>query len=84
MAAQGFAVYVGNLPYDATEQDIGSYFSSIGEVQNVRIVYDRETGRPRGFCFVEYADESGAQRAVEELNGQAFNGRNLRVNYANK
>lgn len=49
-----------------------------------RIVYDRETGRPRGFAFVEFSEEAGAQRAVEQLNGVAFNGRNLRVNYANK
>uniref|UniRef100_A0A1I7TU84 RRM domain-containing protein n=1 Tax=Caenorhabditis tropicalis TaxID=1561998 RepID=A0A1I7TU84_9PELO len=84
MASQGFSVYVGNVPYQGSEQEIGQYFSSVGVVTNVRIVYDRETGRPRGFAFVEFSDETGAQRAVDELNGQSFNGRNLRVNYANK
>ncbi|KAF1769794.1 hypothetical protein GCK72_001611 [Caenorhabditis remanei] len=84
MASQGFSVYVGNVPYQGTEEEIGNYFSTVGIVNNVRIVYDRETGRPRGFAFVEYSEEAGAQRAVEELNGAAFNGRNLRVNYANK
>ncbi|CAI2297984.1 unnamed protein product [Caenorhabditis sp. 36 PRJEB53466] len=84
MASGGFSVYVGNVPYQGTEQEIGQYFSAVGQVNTVRIVYDRESGRPRGFAFVEFAEESGAQRAVDELNGQSFNGRNLRVNYANK
>ncbi|CAP36100.1 Protein CBG18686 [Caenorhabditis briggsae] len=84
MAAQGFSVYVGNVPYQVSEEEIGQWFSSVGVVNNVRIVFDRETGRPRGFAFVEFTDEAGAQRAVEQLNGASFNGRNLRVNYANK
>ncbi|CAB03222.1 RRM domain-containing protein [Caenorhabditis elegans] len=84
MASQGFSVYVGNVPYQGTEEEIGNYFAAVGHVNNVRIVYDRETGRPRGFAFVEFSEEAGAQRAVEQLNGVAFNGRNLRVNYANK
>ncbi|CAD6186352.1 unnamed protein product [Caenorhabditis auriculariae] len=83
-ARQGFSVYVGNIPYQTTENDIGNYFSQAGTVTNVRIVYDRETGRPKGFGFCEFADEAGAQAAVETLNGMSFNGRNLRVNYANK
>uniref|UniRef100_A0A8R1DZY6 RRM domain-containing protein n=1 Tax=Caenorhabditis japonica TaxID=281687 RepID=A0A8R1DZY6_CAEJA len=84
MASSGVSVYVGNVPYQGTEQEIGQYFNNVGVVTNVRIVYDRETGRPRGFAFVEFEDQTGADRAVQELNGAAFNGRNLRVNYANK
>ncbi|CAB3408375.1 unnamed protein product [Caenorhabditis bovis] len=80
---QGFSVYVGNIPYQATEADIGNYFSQVGQVSNVRIVFDRESGRPKGFGFCEFAEEAGAQRAVEQLNGTPFNGRNLRVNFAN-
>ncbi|ULU13517.1 hypothetical protein L5515_002264 [Caenorhabditis briggsae] len=79
----GYSVYVGNAPFQSTEQEIGDFFSQKGNVTNVRIVYDRETGRPRGFAFVEYSDEQSAQRAVNELNGADFNGRQLRVNLAN-
>ncbi|CAI5438138.1 unnamed protein product [Caenorhabditis angaria] len=82
-ARTGFSVYVGNIPYQATENDIGNYFSQVGNVSNVRIVFDRETGRPKGFGFCEFSDEQGAQKAVEQLNGTPFNGRNLRVNFAN-
>ncbi|EGT38460.1 hypothetical protein CAEBREN_15135 [Caenorhabditis brenneri] len=84
MASQGFSVYVGNAPYQTSEDEIGSFFSNVGHVTNVRIVCDRETGRPRGFAFVEFADEAGAQRAVNELNGADFNGRQLRVNLASR
>ncbi|VDO33084.1 unnamed protein product [Haemonchus placei] len=67
-----------------TEDAIGNYFSQAGNVTNVRIVYDRETGRTKGFGFCEFSDEAGAQNAVNTLNGSDFNGRSLRVNYANK
>uniref|UniRef100_A0A1I7XHY3 RRM domain-containing protein n=1 Tax=Heterorhabditis bacteriophora TaxID=37862 RepID=A0A1I7XHY3_HETBA len=77
-------VIVGNIPYQTTEDDIGHYFSQAGQVMNVRIVYDRETGRPKGFGFCEFSDETGAQNAVNQLNGTDFNGRALRVNWANK
>ncbi|KHJ77048.1 hypothetical protein OESDEN_23332, partial [Oesophagostomum dentatum] len=79
-----FSVYVGNIPYQTTEESIGNYFSQAGNVTNVRIVYDRETGRPKGFGFCEFADEAGAQNAVNTLNGADFNGRSLRVNWANR
>ncbi|PIO71503.1 hypothetical protein TELCIR_06603 [Teladorsagia circumcincta] len=80
----GHSVYVGNLPYQTTEDAIGNHFSQAGNVTNVRIVYDRETGRTKGFGFCEFSDEAGAQNAVNTLNGTDFNGRSLRVNYANK
>ncbi|GMS94110.1 hypothetical protein PENTCL1PPCAC_16285, partial [Pristionchus entomophagus] len=79
----GFSVYVGNLPYQTSEQEVGDFCSQAGKVINVRIVIDRETGRPKGFGFVEYSDEASAQNAVNQLNGQDFNGRSIRVNLAN-
>ncbi|EFP02713.1 hypothetical protein GCK72_001610 [Caenorhabditis remanei] len=84
MSGSGFSVYVGNATYQTTEQELGDYFSTVGQVTNVRIVCDRETGRPRGFAFVEFADEAGAQRACDQLNGVDFNGRQLRVNLATR
>ncbi|KAF1769803.1 hypothetical protein GCK72_001620 [Caenorhabditis remanei] len=84
MSGRGFSVYVGNAAYQTTEQELGDYFSSVGQVTNVKIVCDRETGRPRGFAFVEFADEASAQKACEQLNGADFNGRQLRVNLASK
>ncbi|KAL3093225.1 hypothetical protein niasHT_022675 [Heterodera trifolii] len=83
MASSGFSVYVGNIPYNTTEADIGSMFSSCGVVTNVRIVYDRETNRPKGFAFCEFQDQQGAQNAVTNMNGIELNGRPLRVNWAN-
>jgi len=80
----GFSVYVGNIPYSATEMDLGNYFSSAGPVTNVRFVYDRATNRPKGFGFCEFADQQSAQNAVNTLSGTDFCGRVLRVNWANK
>ncbi|KAK5975353.1 Cleavage stimulation factor subunit 2 tau variant [Trichostrongylus colubriformis] len=78
------SVYVGNLPYQTTEQALGDHFSQAGQVTNVKIVYDRETGRNKGFGFCDFADQAGAENAVNMLNGTDFNGRSLRVNFANK
>lgn len=75
---------VGNIPYQCTENDLGNYFSSVGFVNNVRFVYDRNTNRPKGFGFCEFADQTGAENAISKLNGTDFNGRVLRVNWANK
>uniref|UniRef100_A0A914CID5 RRM domain-containing protein n=1 Tax=Acrobeloides nanus TaxID=290746 RepID=A0A914CID5_9BILA len=75
---------VGNLPYQATEEDLGNYFMQSGNVVNVRIVYDRETRRPKGFGFCEFDSEQGASDAVNRLNGTDFLGRQIRVNHANK
>ncbi|CAP36102.1 Protein CBG18684 [Caenorhabditis briggsae] len=84
MSGSGFSIYVGNAPYQTTEQEMGDFFSSVGTVTNVRIVLDRETGRPRGFAFVEFSEQQSAERAVNELNGADFNGRQLRVNIASR
>nr|CAD2138844.1 unnamed protein product [Meloidogyne enterolobii]CAD2183797.1 unnamed protein product [Meloidogyne enterolobii] len=83
MAASGFSVYVGNIPYNTTENDIGNMFSSCGVVTNVHIVIDRNTQRSKGFGFCEFQDQQGAENAVQKMNGVEMNGRPLRVNWAN-
>uniref|UniRef100_A0A9J2NZY7 RRM domain-containing protein n=2 Tax=Ascaris TaxID=6251 RepID=A0A9J2NZY7_ASCLU len=75
---------IGNIPYNCSEMDVGNFFSQAGPVVNVRLVYDRDTGRPKGFGFCDFADEISAQGAINTLNGADFNGRALRVNWANK
>jgi RNA recognition motif-containing protein len=74
-------LYVGNLPFSATESELNTLFSEYGEVSSVAVVTDRETGRPRGFGFVEM-DSDGAAKAIGALNEKDFNGRNLTVNEA--
>jgi RNA recognition motif-containing protein len=77
------SLYVGNLPFTVSEDELRSLFADYGTVESVRLVMDRETGRPRGFGFVEMAD-SDAARAIQELNGTDFGGRSLRINEAQK
>ncbi|GGR13590.1 hypothetical protein GCM10010219_17930 [Streptomyces netropsis] len=74
-------LYVGNLSYQTTEGDLTALFQEAGSVQSVSIVTDRDTGRSKGFAFVEMSD-SDAARAVEQFNGKELNGRNLNVNEA--
>ena len=74
-------IYVGNLPYTADEESVRELFSQHGTVDAVRLINDRETGRFRGFCFVEMP-ESDAQTAIARLNGHDMGGRQLRVNEA--
>jgi len=73
-------IYVGNINYQATENDLKPIFEEYGKVVSVKIISDRETGRSKGFGFVEM--ESGADMAIEELDGKNFQGRRLRVNEA--
>ena len=75
-------LYVGNMSFDTTETDLRDKFSEFGEVQSVHVVTDRETGRPRGFAFVEMSSDSEAQAAIDAMNGQDFQGRSLNVNVA--
>jgi len=75
------SIYVGNLSYDSTEQGIRKLFEQYGEVLSVKMIEDRDTGRPRGFGFVEM-DASGASAAVQALNGTDLDGRTLKVNEA--
>jgi cold-inducible RNA-binding protein len=75
-------LYVGNLPFHATEDLLKQHFAGCGEVLSVSVVTDRETGRSRGFAFVEMTNAEGAKRALTELNGKDFEGRSLRVDVA--
>lgn len=75
-------LYVGNLPYNATEQDLKNLFSEIGEVQEVKILIDQATGKPKGFGFVEMVDSEEAIIAMKVLNGRELLDRNLVVNLA--
>ncbi|NLG26263.1 MAG: RNA-binding protein [Clostridiales bacterium] len=77
-------LYVGNLPFRMTEEELANAFSVAGEVVDVAIVIDRETGRSRGFGFVEMADESSAESALQQLNGTEVGGRTLKVAEANE
>ena len=74
-------IYVGNLPFSATEDEIRQLFSQHGTVESVNLITDRETGRPRGFGFVEMADEE-ATAAISALDQKEMGGRNLKVNEA--
>jgi RNA recognition motif-containing protein len=74
-------LYVGNLPFSADQESIQDLFAAYGSVHSVKLMTDRETGRPRGFGFVEMEDE-GARAAMSALNGNPFQGRALRVNEA--
>ncbi len=77
------SIYVGNIPYGATEDDVRTLFQQHGKVVSVKFINDRETGRFRGFCFVEM-DNGGAETAIEALNGFAMSGRPLKVNEARR
>lgn len=73
-------IYVGNLPYTATEEDVTDLFAAYGPVERVKIITDRETGRSKGFAFVTLGDQSHLNASIEALNGHEFQGRALRVN----
>jgi RNA recognition motif-containing protein len=75
-------IYVGNLSFDATEEDVRLAFAEHGDVASVNIITDRETGRPRGFGFVEMPDGQQAKAAIEALNLQRIAGRAITVNEA--
>ena len=73
-------IYVGNLPYTATEEDVSGLFAAYGSVERVKIITDRETGRSKGFAFVTLGDQSQLNASIEALNGYDYQGRALRVN----
>lgn len=73
-------LYVGNLSYDTTEEDLRELFAKAGNVESVALPTDRETGRPRGFGFVEMSTAAEAQKAISQLNGQTVRDREIKVN----
>jgi cold-inducible RNA-binding protein len=75
-------LFVGNMPYGATEADLRSHFATVGDPSQIVIPVDRETGRPRGFAFVEYQDRALAEAAISRFNQQPFMGRSLSVSEA--
>ncbi len=75
-------IYVGNLSYRMDDGELREVFEAYGEVSSARIINDRETGRSKGFGFVEMPDDNAANEAIEALNGKEVGGRNLRVNEA--
>ena len=78
----GRRLYVGNLSYNTTEIGLREAFSQVGTVADAKIVMDRDTGRPRGFGFVEMSSDQEAQQAIQELNGRELDGRAINVNEA--
>ncbi|MCJ1454610.1 hypothetical protein MMC28_004963 [Mycoblastus sanguinarius] len=78
----GRVVFIGNIPYGLTEEQIIHTFSSVGQVLNFRLVYDNDTGRPKGFGFAEFADTDAAASAVRNLNNHSIMGRELRVDFS--
>src|SRR5688572_13476076 len=78
----GRKLYVGNLPYETNEDDLQALFAQAGAVESVNVMRDRETGRARGFAFVEMVSDDDAQNAINTLNEQPFGGRRLTVNEA--
>lgn len=78
----GKKLYVGNLPYSATEQDLQAKFGALGAVESAKIIMDRDSGRSKGFGFVEMTDDSAAQQAIDTLNGADFAGRAMIVSEA--
>ncbi len=75
-------IYVGNLPYEVSDEELEAVFAEYGQVASARVITDRFSGRPRGFGFVEMGNESEAQAAIDALNGRDLKGRPLTVNQA--
>jgi RNA recognition motif-containing protein len=75
-------IYVGNLPYSVTEDDLRAAFADFGEVSSANVIMDRMSGQSKGFGFVEMPSDSEAEEAINALNDSAFNGRNIKVNQA--
>lgn len=80
----GRKLYVGNLPFSATEAELRELFEQHGAVDTVNVISDRETGRPRGFAFVEFQEDAGAEAAQTALDGTELGGRTIRVNEAHE
>lgn len=75
-------IYVSNLSFNVQDEDLRSYFDQFGEVTSAKVIMDRESGRSRGFGFVEMPDKTAADTAIRELDGASVEGRSMRVNEA--
>jgi RNA recognition motif-containing protein len=75
-------LYVGNLPYSANQQTLQDTFSKCGTVESINLISDRDTGRSKGFAFVEMSSNAEAQKAIQEFNGSSLDGREIKVNEA--
>ena len=75
-------IYVSNLSFNVQDEDLKSYFADYGEVTSAKVINDKETGRSRGFGFVEMSDDAAAQKAIAELDGATVDGRSIKVNVA--
>jgi len=75
-------LYVGNLPYSTTEEDLRALFGEVGTVESVELIKDRETGRSKGFAFVEMANQTDAEKAISTYNGFSLDNRQIKVNIA--
>ncbi len=82
MGIVGRKLYVSNLPFSATEQDLSDKFSAYGTVKSVKLITDRDTSRTRGFGFIEMMSAAEAQAAIDSLNGTDYDGRPMKVNEA--
>lgn len=76
------SIYVGNIPFKATEEELSDLFTQYGEVDSVKFINDRESGKFRGFGFVEMVDDAEADKAIDAISNKEFMGRNLKVNPA--
>ncbi len=75
-------LYVGNMSFNTTESDLRAIFEPLGEITRINVITDRDTGRPRGFAFVEMSNDEEAAKAIEAVNGKELDGRALNVNEA--
>ena len=75
-------LFIGSLPYSTTDEELEQLFAAEGTVASAKVIFDRETGRSKGFGFVEFENDDEAKAAIEKLNGSDFNGRSLVVNEA--
>ena len=81
--AEKHDVFVGNVTFNTTEEQLQEIFSFVGPIKNIRILTDQNTGRPKGFAFIEYSDANTALAAIRHLDGHELNNRRLRVSYSN-
>ena len=77
-------IYIGNISYSMTAEEIKEIFTPFGDVQNVKIIFDKQTGRSKGYAFVEMENDEAAENAIKALNETELKGRNIKVNSAHK